>query len=335
MFKIMKRILIVVLIGLLLMSTVINIYSAEINKYTFKNPIGDGADPWVIKTNDRFWYCGVYENKIFLTNSDSLLSILKQEKYFVFIPPEDTTYSKNIWAPELHYLKGKWYIYFAADDGDNKNHRMFVLEGGSDPRNPIESPFVFKGQITDHSNKWAIDGTVFELQNNLYFVWSGWPGDENIEQCIYIAKMKDPLTIEGERIEISCPTEAWEKIGNPTVNEGPEVLVKNNIVHIIYSASGSWTDDYCLGRLSCYNGNVLSKDSWIKYGPVFSKTDDVFGPGHASFVEVSPNNWWIIYHAAKNKGAGWNRDVRIQPFFWNNDEPDFGVPFSPCKLLNY
>ena len=37
----------------------------------------------------------------------------------------------RVWAPELHFINGKWYIYFAADNGDNKNHRMHVLESAT------------------------------------------------------------------------------------------------------------------------------------------------------------------------------------------------------------
>jgi GH43 family beta-xylosidase len=44
------------------------------------------------------------------------------------------SYSKELWAPELHFIKGKWYMYFAADDGNNNNHRIYVLE------NPTADP---------------------------------------------------------------------------------------------------------------------------------------------------------------------------------------------------
>ena len=37
-------------------------------------------------------------------------------------------YSKELWAPELHIIDGKCYIYVACDNGNNYNHRMYVLE---------------------------------------------------------------------------------------------------------------------------------------------------------------------------------------------------------------
>lgn len=298
-------------------------------KKMFYNPIGDGQDPWVITAGNNFWYCGSGRGGIYLAVSDSLHSILKTEKKMVYMPPAGTMFSKELWAPELHYLMGRWYIYFAADDGRNENHRMYVLEGGANPENPLDGEYKMKGKVAAGEDKWAIDGTAFMFKDELYFIWSGWPGDVNETQCLYISKMENPYTLENERYVISCPEENWETIGNPTVNEGPQVLVRENTVHIVYSASGSWTDDYCLGLLTCTNEQVLDADSWTKSGPVFSKTKDVFGPGHASYLEhPKTKEWWIIYHAAKSKGAGWNRNVRIQRFKWENNTPVFDKPLS-------
>jgi len=303
---------------------------AEVNEKTFTNPLGKGADPWVITAGNKFWYCGSEDGGIFVSSSDSLHTILQKKKNSIFTPPAISEYSNEIWAPELHYIQGRWYVYFAADSSDNKYHRMYVLEGGSDAASPLNGKYIFKGKLATLTDNWAIDGSAFEYNNQLYFVWSGWPGKTNVTQCLYLAKMKNPYTLDGERVEISRPTETWETVGNPTINEGPEVLIRNNTVHIIYSASGSWTDDYCLGRLTCKNGDILNKDSWEKAGPVFSRTYDVFGPGHASFVNIhEKNSWWIVYHAARVKGSGWDRDVRIQSFTWIDDVPIFVKPVSP------
>jgi Glycosyl hydrolases family 43 len=138
-------------------------------------------------------------------------------------------------------------------------------------------------------------------------------------------------------VEISRPTEAWEQIGTPQVNEGPEVLVHGGKAHIVYSASGSWTDDYALGMLTAdLNGDLLDPKAWHKHPePVFAKNGDVFGPGHASFTK-SPDGKqdWIVYHAAKFSGGGWDRNVRIQPFGWNEDgTPSFGAPISTSEAV--
>jgi GH43 family beta-xylosidase len=44
---------------------------------------------------------------------------------------------------------------------------------------------------------------------------------------------------------------------------------------------------------------------------------------------------WIVYHTAKYPGAGWDRQVQIQPFTWNADgSPDFGKPVAVGVPLN-
>ena len=80
------------------------------------------------------------------------------------------------------FLDGKWYIYYAADDGQNENHRMFVLESETD--DPL-GEYVDKGMM-DTSGRWAIDGTTLQKEDgSLYFIWSGWEGTENVaSNCI-------------------------------------------------------------------------------------------------------------------------------------------------------
>jgi len=295
---------------------------------TFVNPVaGTGADPWVIRHDGHYFYCQSRGGTgIWVSKADRLVDIGRSQPVSVWSPPEGKPWSKELWAPELHYLRGKWFIYVAADDGDNANHRMYALEGTSqDP----QTPFEFRGKLAAPTDRWAIDGTVLKTPDDrLYFIWSGWDGTDNVAQNLYIAPMSDPLTISGERVCISRPEHDWEKRGHPLVNEDPETLWHGDKLFIIYSASGSWGDDYCLGQLAWTGGDVLDPKSWVKKAaPVFSGTDQVISPGHASFVK-SPDGRedWIVYHTAKHRGAGWNRQVQIQSFTWNGDgSPNFGA----------
>lgn len=172
----------------------------------------------------------------------------------------------------------------------------------------------------------------------------------NGQQDIYIAKMKNPWTIEGERHRISAPVYDWEKDGdlnNPNdvahvnVNEGPQLLKNKDKLFIVYSASGCWTDSYSLGLLK-FEGrnNLLDSASWTKNRePVFTKSPEnsVFAPGHNSFFK-SPDGKedWILYHANNEPGQGCGgfRSPRAQKFVWKADgTPDFGVPEKVGKKL--
>lgn len=243
----------------------------------------------------------------------------------------------QLWAPELHRWGNKWYIYFAADAGDNASHRIYVVENAND--DPIEGVWTFKGQVTDSSNRWAIDPTTFELNGQHYLTWSGWKGSKNGEQDLYIAHMSNPWTIDSPRTRISKPTYPWETHGDlpdqhVSVNEGPEALFHDGKIMIVFSASGCWTDFYTLGVLEADSGaNLLNAHSWKKIKHPFLKTDPeagAFGPGHNGFFK-SPDGSedWIIYHAnpEPHEGCSNFRSPRIQRFTWNPDgTPHFGNP---------
>ncbi|MFO0844485.1 MAG: family 43 glycosylhydrolase [Gemmataceae bacterium] len=293
-----------------------------------------GADPWVYQHTDGRYYMTVTTGtNIVLRRSATLSGVGGGERKVVWTPPASGANGKNLWAPELHYLREKWYVYYAADDGDTANHRMFVLENAS--ADPFRGRFVNKGKVFDRaSDRWAIDGTVLEAGGKLYFLWSGWEGPEDVRQNLYIAPMSNPWTLAGRRVEIARPTHPWETRGGPpAVLEGPQVLVKGRSIHVVYSAAASWTDHYCLGLLTARAGSdLLDPSSWRKHpSPVFRSGNGVFGPGHGSFVK-SPDGKedWLVYHSARYSGSGWVRHVRAQPFSWNDDgTPRFGVPSPP------
>jgi len=309
----------------------------------FKNPIlGDGADPWVVKhTDGYYYYTHTTGGNITIWKSKTLTGLTSAPQKIVWSPEENAPNGHHIWAPELHFIDGHWYIYFAASAGDMEKQRMYVLKSeGEDPWGPYSYPAGTNyGKIEVPTDKWSIDATILEYTKELYLVWSGWEGDVNVSQNIYIASMENPWTLSGDRVEISRPELDWEKIGFPHINEGPQILKnKQGKIFILYSASGSWTDDYSLGMLTFNGKDPLNPLSWEKnQTPVFQKnTDtDVYGPGHSSFVK-SPDGKqdWIVYHAAKFKGGGWTRNIRMQEFIWNKDgSPNFGTPVSTNTLI--
>lgn len=243
-----------------------------------------------------------------------------------------THYSAEVWAPDLQFVNGRWYIYFAASDGDNRNHRMYALESeGEDPL----GPYAFRGKIAAPTDCWAIDGLTIEHEDNLYFVWSGWRREgDGFPQVLYIAPMSDPCTISGERVEIAAPDLSWEQQGAPLL-EGPAPLYRDGRIFISYSASASWTDDYAIGMLTFAGGNILCADAWTKARtPILAKCPEVqvFGPGHNSFVK-SPDGSedWIVYHAIGAEGGGWaGRSVRAQRCGWSVDgHVQVGAPVGP------
>jgi GH43 family beta-xylosidase len=266
-------------------------------------------DPNVIKHNGKYYWTYAYEDRIYIMEAESVDGFAHGEGTLVWTPDKEE-YAYQVWAPELHVLDGVCYIYVACDDGDNNNHRMYVLSNGcNDPLTAYKN----LGIITDPTNKWAIDGTILHHATGRYIIWSGWEGDENVEQNIYIAKLKSPCEIEGERVMISRPEYDWEKLGgtgtpdgSPYINEGPFVFNEQGRTFVAYSGAGSWCEDYCVAILELCGENPMDASAWKKWEkPVLSKNDNFIGMGHASFIEEDRT---IFFHAwrADEKNIVWN-----------------------------
>ncbi|MDO6433198.1 glycoside hydrolase family 43 protein [Flavitalea sp. BT771] len=303
---------------------------------TFTNPLlSSGPDPWVIQQDTMYYYMHTLGNRLAIYSTSKMSALSKATITTVWTPPVSGAYSKELWAPELHRFQNKWYLYFAADDGNNDNHRIYVLE--NDAAVPTQGAWTFKGKVADTTDdRWAIDASAFEYNGQLYLVWSGWQAGANTEQDLYIAKLSDPVTITGKRVLISSPTLSWEKAGAPpAVNEGPEALINpSGQLFLTYSASGCWTDNYCLGLLTLKTGgDPLNPADWTKSpNPVFSSqvSNGAYAPGHNGFfTSRDGKQQWILYHANAQAGQGCGdaRSPRMQPFTWNTDgTPNFGTP---------
>lgn len=308
----------------------------------FTNPIADGADPWVFKKDGFYYYCGSGEGGIYVSKSEKLTD--PGERVVVWRPEEGDWNQTNIWAPEIHFIEGKWYIYYAAGIAGPPfiHQRSGVLES-DDPFGPYEDKgMLYTGDdmVDPFTVKWAIDLTTHRMNGQRYAIWSGWEENDTTDktkQHLYIATMSNPYTINGNRIKISSPEESWETGGPLDLNEGPQILKKDGKVFIIYSTRESWMIEYRLGQLSLSDTllDPLDPDIWEKSGPVFQGTDKVLGAGHASFT-TSPDGKedWIFYHSKKTTEPGWDRDIRIQEFGWKPDgSPDFGQPVAAGEPL--
>lgn len=310
----------------------------------FANPVYEGADPWVVKHGGQYYFCQTEGDKgISVWKSDKLTD--KGRKRLIWKAPASGWNRDGVWAPELHYLNGKWYIYYAASDGENRNHRAGVLESVTDdPQGEYtDRGILYTGDDVQGGtdSRWAIDATPFELNGRLYVVWSGWPGDEDV-QYLYIAPMSSPYMVSGNRVKLcENDTHLWERVSENIrergLHEGPEILRRNGKVFIVYSCSGSWEPTYKLGMLTMdEKADPLAPRNWIKSeSPVFRGNSNVLGVGHACFVK-SPDDSedWIVYHTKWSPEPGWKRVVCLQPFQWSKDGlPLFGEPISRGRTL--
>jgi GH43 family beta-xylosidase len=311
---------------------------------TLNNPIVEQrADPWVYKHTDGYYYftASVPEyDRLEVRRAATIQGLGGAEPIVAWRKHEEGPMSANIWAPEIHYIDGKWYIYYAAARADEIfDHRMYVIE--NDSENPLEGSWVEKGQVKTDWESFSLDATTFEHKGQRYYVWAQRDPEIVGNSNLYIAKMVNPWTIEGPQVMITKPEYDWETIGF-LVNEGAAVVKRNGKIFIAYSASA--TDyNYCMGLLTAdENSDLIDPTSWKKSEtPVFQTNEETsqYGPGHNSFtVSEDGSQDILMYHARNYRDIEgdplWdpNRHTRAQIFTWNEDgTPNFGVPVADAK----
>lgn len=319
-----------------------------VNTTTFQNPLSEtgAADPFVVY-HDGYYYALRTEGwHIRLYRSKSIATVLDGESTVVYQSTSGLAQT-GIWAPELHYIPstGRWYIYACGMTKayDFFSMRMFCLESKtSDPFGEYE----FKG-FTD-PDLLAIDQTVFydEASDTLYTAYSEFT--DKFGQVIMLATMENPWTISDNRIRISYPKYQWEKLGerddkDSRVNEGPIFLCHDGKLSLLYSASGCWSEYYCLGLVE-FKGSDFSPEqmmnaaNWTKQTKsVFAAANEVYGVGHCSFFS-SPDGseTWIAYHGMATPDAGEEgRYMYVQPITFDaNGLPILGEPRSRDDRIN-
>ncbi len=292
---------------------------------TFTNPImqAESPDPYVVYNNGFYYFMVTTGDGVWIHKAANLQDVGNAPRTKVWSSGGEIR--RDVWAPELHYINGKWYIYACGNlSDDGFNMRMFVLEGNS--QDPLGS-YTYRGILAPEAS--GIDESPWQdpATGILYMTWSQFDPQG---QTIWIARMESPTQVSNQRVRISEPVFNWERTDG-LVNEGPIFLQKGNSLHIIYSASQCASAAYALGRLTCTDGNYLNPGSWQKVGPVFQRNDanEVYGTGHNGFTK-SPDGTedWIIYHAKHGTSfTNSDRSTRIQKFTWNPDNtPNFGVP---------
>lgn len=304
----------------------------------YKNPIiPQRADPFVLKHTDGYYYftASVPEyDRIELRRSKTILGLGETEAKIIWRKHETGVMGAHIWAPEIHPIDGKWYIYFAAGEAEAIwNIRIWVLVNESP--DPMEGEWKEAGQVKTTWESFALDATTFEHRGVRYLCWA--QNDPNLGPgtSIYLAPMSDPLTPAGKQVRISQPLLDWEIIGH-RVNEGPAVLKRNGKIFITFSASAT-DHNYCIGLLTAdENTDLLDPNNWRKTPhPVFTTNESTgqYGPGHNSFTIAEDGvTDVLVYHARPYSGTNPdplkdpNRHMRAQAFGWEDGKPVFGAP---------
>ncbi|MFD5824153.1 family 43 glycosylhydrolase [Lentzea sp. NPDC060358] len=319
----------------------------------YTNPIAERrADPHVFKHTDGFYYftATVPEyDRIVLRRATTIQGLASAAETVIWRKHSSGEMAAHIWAPEIHFINGKWYVYFAAGRSDDVwRIRMYVLESSS--ADPVTGSWTERGRITTPWDTFSLDASTFVHNNVRYLTWAQQEPGISTNSNVYLARMgSTPWTITGSVTRLTVPALSWETRGYK-VAEGPTVLQRNGKIFLTYSASA--TDaNYCLGMLTApASADLLNPASWTKSpSPVFATNAATgqYGPGHNSFtVSEDGTSDVMVYHDRNYRDISGdplndpNRRTRVQKVHYRSDgTPDFGIPVpdgpTPVRLKTY
>lgn len=300
------------------------------------------ADPQISRHQGWYYFtASVPEyDRIVLRRARTIAGLATAAEIVIWRRPAAGRMGGYIWAPEIHYFDGRWHLYFAAGDADQKFRiRTYVLQ--SVDRNPLTARWSLLGQLQTPWDTFTLDSTVFEHKGARYICWAQTEPGIKTNSNLYLAPLSSPTTLAAPPARLTVPTLDWE-MQKYKVAEGPALLARNGRLFLTYSASA--TDArYCMGMLSAdADSNIMDPASWTKSPvPVFATSEEnrVYGPGHNSFVRNERGSDLLVYHARdyrEIKGDPLfdpNRHTRVQPIRWRADgTPDFGGPVANGML---
>ena len=304
----------------------------------FTNPVvrsSDAPDPWVVLHGGTYYLTGTLDEHggLWVWSAKTLSGLDAGRKVKVWSTAASGAMSAQVWAPELHWIRGKWYLYFTASDGVDANHREYVLEARTaDPQGPYKAPV----RVEPDFENYAIDGSVLEMPDGrLYWM--------DCANGVFIAAMSGPTRVTGPRVPLVTGTQdwehAWRKSGDNWVKdsgywvEAPEALIHGSKVFVAYSA-GHTAANYFMGLMELRGSDPLKPGAWVKRpNPIFEayggQDGKVFAPGHGSFTTSRDGReTWLVYHAKDSFGGDFNgRTMRLGRVTWNKDgSPNLGHP---------
>ena len=274
---------------------------------TYRNPFIDcprAADPTVLRHGGKYYLYPTLDGKgydVFV--SENLVDWTRKPKCF-------TDPRGGAWAPDVYeHTDGRIYLYYTLNDPAGGKQRPFPkLIGVAAADHPL-GPFVDRGTLV----RGAIDAHLFRDEDGrLYLYYVSLPGGFRI----MVRPMADPVTPQGEAVELIRPTVPWEK-AQGRVTEGPWMLKRNGNYYLMYSGSGANGPDYAIG----YATAKSPLGPFAKYAgnPIAKRGNGIFGPGHHCVAEGPDGRLWLVYHQKNTEKVDWDRFLAIDPL-WFDDQ---------------
>ena len=257
--------------------------------------------------------------------------------------PEAAAPTAGLWAPEVDYINGQYYMFFGITD---------LADAYSPEPNCGGDNAIAYATSADADGPWTYQGIVVQPRRaggGCNFYWTFDPevfqdpetGDWYIYYGSYFGGIEArPLTIEEDgTVPVTDPASAV-LITIPNRYEGPEVVYRDGYYYLFVSATNC-----CAGERTGYSVFVGRAESPL--GTFYDQQGNSFldarvggtpfltmngnewvGPGHNTVFTDEDGQWWTIYHAVNRFDpcfAGTDcftkRPALLDPVDWINGWP--------------
>lgn len=245
-----------------------------------ENPVYFG-DPFILLHKGTYYAYGTANpNGIEVYTSDDLLT-WKQPKEKLALKKGDVWGEKWFWAPEVHYYKGKFYMFYSAEE--------HICVATAD--HPL-GPFTQEVKEPMIANEKCIDNSLFVENGKPYMIYDRFNDGLNI----WIAELEPNLLkiIPGTEKPCIHVSQKWEEVW-PRVNEGAFIIKHKKKFYMTYSGNSYESPFYGIGFAVA--DQLIGP--WTKYekNPIFQKPSGLVGVGHSAMFKDKKGDWRIVFHA--------------------------------------
>ncbi|MEK4251253.1 glycoside hydrolase family 43 protein [Paenibacillus sp. FSL W7-1287] len=273
----------------------------------YTNPILPGfhPDPSIIRVEDDYYMVNStfqYFPAIVISHSRDLVhwryighAITRNEDINLLDLPD----SYGIWAPDISYVNGMYYIFATlrlAGSG-----RANIMMKSVRPEGPYSSPVVINTMGIDPSHFVDDDGTRYMVYGS---------------KGAQIVKLNKDSTAAVEE-----PVHLWEGTGR-IAPEGPHIIKKDGYYYIIL-AEGGTEYGHCI--TAARSKSLYGPYEASPFDPVHTQSDrqaQIQRAGHGKLVQTQHGEWWIVHLGGRPLGGGYctlGRETYLEPVQWTKD----------------
>lgn len=228
------------------------------------------------------------------------------------IPEQDGSF----WAPDIHYSKGKYHLYYSVSAWMNFNSSIGYATNTTLDKNDPAYKWVDEGQVISYKNGGegvnVIDPNIFiDIDGKKYLVYGSYKAGLRLTELDKAGKVHEPPVL----------TTLTTSLG-----EGVFIIRDANWYYIFASrgrccAGMNSTYQIVMGRAKNVKGPYLDKEgeSWVdnKYSLFLAGDSTEPGRGHNGFF-TEQDTTFIVYHAYTRSANGTSL-LNIKPVYIDKD----------------